>query len=409
MKFESKVVHAGDRKRRAGQPIPSTTPIHLSSTYFYDSASTLDYVLGQPDEGVSYARYASPTTEALEELTTALENGHGSLATASGMSAVQIALQTALMDRPHSIIAAHAIYGATVSLLDQVLGPFDVKVKYTDVCDLDAFEKSVQQNRPGCIFLESISNPLLRVGNLPRIIEIAKGAGVPVVVDNTFATPMMLRPLELGANLVVHSATKYLAGHGDVLGGIVVADEQHDPALRMLARIAGPQLGPFESYLTMRGIKTLALRFERQCENASILAEWLADHPAVERVYYCGDAEHPDADNIRRFFTPGLFGAILSFEIKGAGKDLILQFMDELKLIVPGTSLGDVHSLVLYPLIASHRNVSPKMRERMGIRENLVRIAAGIENVDDIKDDLDRALKSVCGVSVPAGAARQGV
>ncbi len=404
MNFESKVVHAGDRKRRKGAPIPSTIPIHLGTTYFYDSASTLDHVLGQPEEGFSYARYSSPTNEALEELTTALENGHGSLATSSGMSAVQIALQTALIERPHSVVASHAIYGATVGLLDQILEPFDVKVKYTDVCDLDGFAKCIEQNKPGCVFLESISNPLLRVGDLPRIVQISRHAGAAVVVDNTFATPMMIRPMELGANLVVHSATKYLAGHGDVLGGIVIADEQHYDILKKLARIAGPQLGPFESYLTMRGIKTLALRFARQCENAQILAEWLANHPAVDRVHYCADSRHPDIENIRRLFSPGLFGAILSFEIKDAIKETVLQFMDELRMIVPGTSLGDVHTLLLYPLIASHRNISPKMRERMGIRENLVRIAAGIENVEDIKNDLDQALRVVRAGTVEAAA-----
>jgi cystathionine gamma-synthase/methionine-gamma-lyase len=399
MNFQSKVVHAGDRKRKKGAAIPSTTPIHLGTTFFYDSAATLDHVLGRPDEGFSYARYSSPTNEALEELTTALENGSGSLATSSGMSAIQIALQTALTDRPHTVVASHAIYGATVGLLDQILAPFDVHVKYTDICDLDGFAKCIEQNKPGCVFLESISNPLLRVGDMRSIVEISKRAGAAVVVDNTFATPMMMRPLELGANLVVHSATKYLAGHGDVLGGIVVTDAEHNETLKKIARIAGPQLGPFESYLTMRGIKTLAVRFERQSHNAKILAEWLATHPAVDRVYYCADPKHPDAGNIRQLFTPGLFGAILSFEISGANKDIVLEFMDRLTMIVPGTSLGDVHTLLLYPLIASHRNVSPKMRERMGIRENLVRIAAGIENVDDIRQDLDQALRAVHGKS----------
>ena len=409
MNFESKVVHAGDRKRKKGAAIPSTTPIHLGTTFFYDSAATLDRVLGTPEEGFSYARYSSPTNEALEELTTAIEGGYGSLATCSGMAAVQIALQTALMDRSHTIVAAHAIYGATVGLLDQILSPFDVQVKYTDICDLDGFAKCVEQNKPGCVFLESISNPLLRVGNLSRIAEISQRVGAAVVVDNTFATPMMMKPLEFGANLVVHSATKYLAGHGDVLGGIVVSDRQHNETLRKISRIAGPQLGPFESYLTMRGIKTLAVRFERQCQNAKILAEWLASHPAVERVYYCSDAAHPDAENIRRFFTPGTFGAIFSFEIKGANKETVLQFMDALKMVVPGTSLGDVHTLLLYPLIASHRNVSPKMRDRMGIRENLVRVAAGIENVEDIREDIDQALKAISAVAQPETAVTQAV
>ncbi len=395
MKFESQVVHAGDRKRRPGVPIPSTTPIHLGTTFFYDSAATLDRVLGNEEAGFSYSRYASPTNDALEELATALEHGHGALATASGMAAVQIALQAALIDRPHTVIASHSIYGATIGLLDQVLCSFDVKVKYVDICDLAGLEKTIADTRPGCIFMESISNPLLRVADIGNVAQLARATGAALIVDNTFATPMLMRPLELGANMVVHSVTKYLAGHGDVLGGLVVSDAQHHEPVRMLSRIAGPVLGPFESYLTMRGIKTLAVRFERQCENARLLAEWLSHHPAVERVYYCSGPNHPDAATIVKLFHPGLFGAVLSFEIKGASKDCVLAFMDRLKMIVPGTSLGDVHTLLLYPLIASHRNISPKMRERMGIRENLVRVAAGIEDFGDIKRDLDQALSSV--------------
>ena len=394
MNFESEVVHAGDRKRQTGTMVPSTTPIQLGTTYFYDSAATLDRVLGEPEEGFSYARYANPTNQALEELVATLEHGHGALATASGMSAVQIAFQAALLDRPHSVIASSSIYGATIGLLDQVLEPFGVEVKYVDVCNLPELEQAIAERRPGCVFLEGISNPLLRVAKIKEIAEMAHRAGASVIVDNTFATPMLMRPLDLGANIVVHSATKYLAGHGDVLGGVVVSDEPHHTCVRRLSRIIGPLLGPFESYLTMHGIKTLAVRFERQCQNAKALAEWLRTHPCVERVYYCSDPEHPAAAAIQELFAPGLFGAILSFEIKDATKASVLAFMDRLKMIVPGTSLGDVHTLLLYPLIASHRNVSPKMRERTGIRENLVRVAAGIEQIDDIKTDLDNALRS---------------
>lgn len=395
MKFESQVVHAGDRKRRKDAVVPSTTPIQLATTYFYDSATTLDRVLGHEEDGFCYARYASPTNAALEELCAALEHGHGALATASGMSAVQIALQAALVDRPHSIIASNSIYGATIGMLDQLFSTFETSVTYVDICDLDALQNAVAEHEPGCIFIESISNPLLRVGDLQRIAELARNAGAALVVDNTFATPMLIRPLQFGANIVVHSVTKYLAGHGDVLGGVVVSDEAHHETVRMLSRLAGPVLGPFESYLTMRGIKTLALRFERQCNNARAVAKWLSNHPRVERVYYCADPSHPDACNIKRLFAQGLFGAILSFEIRNASRDDILAFMDRLKMIVPGTSLGDVHSLLLYPVMASHRNVSPKMRERVGIRDNLVRLAAGIEAPDDIIGDLDAALSSV--------------
>lgn len=393
MKFESEVVHAGDRKRTPGVAVPSTTPIQLGTTYFYESAATLDRVLGEPEEGFSYARYASPTNQALEELVATLERGHGCLATASGMSAVQIAFQAALLDRSKSVVASSSIYGATVGFLDQVLGPFEVNVKYVDICNLEEVERTITERRPGCVFLEGVSNPLLRVAKIDRIAEMARRVGACVIVDNTFATPMLFRPLELGANIVVHSATKYLAGHGDVLGGLVISDEFHDASVRKLSRIVGPLLGPFESYLTMRGIKTLALRFERQCENAKMLAEWLKTHPCVDRVYYCSDPDHPDAATIKELFAPGLFGAVLSFEIKEADRGAVLAFMDRLKMVVPGTSLGDVHTLLLYPLIASHRNVSPKMRERTGIRDNLVRIAAGIEHIDDVKADLDNALR----------------
>ncbi|HWF47441.1 MAG TPA: PLP-dependent aspartate aminotransferase family protein [Bryobacteraceae bacterium] len=393
MNIESVVVHAGDRKRKGGV-VPSTTPIHLGTTYFYETAATLDRIFGHEEEGFSYARYANPTNDALEELTTAIEHGYGSLACASGMAALQIAFQAALLDRPHTILASHAIYGATVKLLDQVLAPFGIDVHYIDTCDLNAVENAISQYQPGCVFIESVSNPLLRVGRVDKIAEMARAAGAALVVDSTFATPLLMRPMDLGAHIVVHSATKYLAGHGDVLGGIVVSDEEHHEHVRMLSRISGPVLGPFESYLTMRGIKTLAVRFERQCQNAKRIAEWLGSHRCIERVYYCADPQHPDAEAIGKFFTPGLFGAILSFEIRGATKSSVMSFMDRLKMVVPGTSLGDVHSLLLYPVMASHRDVSPKMRERMGIRENLVRVAAGIENAGDIIADLDQALKS---------------
>jgi cystathionine gamma-synthase/methionine-gamma-lyase len=393
MKFESQVIHAGDRKRNRPGAVPSTTPIHLSTTYFYETAETLDRIFGHEEEGFSYARYANPTNEALEELTTVLENGHGSLATASGMMALQIAFQAALIDRPHKILSASSIYGATIKLLDQVLTPFGVDVSYVDICDLDAVERVIAREQPGCVFMESISNPLVRVGEIDKIARLARAAGAALVVDNTFATPMLLRPLDLGAHIVVHSATKYLAGHGDVLAGIIVSDQQHHEQVRALSRIVGGSLGPFESYLTMRGIKTLAVRFERQCQNARKLAECLANHPCVERAYYCSDPRHPNAATIQRLFRPGLFGALFSFEIRGADKAAVMEFMNRLKLVVPGSSLGDVHTLLLYPFMSSHRDVSPKMRERMGIRENLVRLAAGIEAVDDIMADLDTALR----------------
>jgi cystathionine gamma-synthase/methionine-gamma-lyase len=240
--------------------------------------------------------------------------------------------------------------------------------------------------------METISNPLLRVASLDRIAEIARDDGAALVVDNTFASPLLCRPLSLGAHFSVHSVTKYLAGHGDVLGGIVVTDLEHIDSLRALSRTIGPVLGPFESYLTMRGIKTFPLRMERQCANAARVAAWLAAHPRIERVYFTGDAAHPDAAAIRRLFPPGLTGAVVSFEIRGAGREEIFRMMDALQLIVRATSLGDVHTMILYPTMSSHREISPKHRERMGIRDNLLRLSVGIEAAGDIIADLDRAL-----------------
>ncbi len=392
MKFESQVVHAGDRKRVTSDAVPATTPISLGTTFYYETAERLDRIFGQEESGPSYSRYSSPTNDALEELTSVLEQGHGSLACASGMAALQIAFQAALLDRKRTVLASHAIYGATVKMLDQVFAPSGVEVRYLDICDTAAVAAAIEKYKPGVVFLESVSNPLLRVGEIDRIAGLSRDAGACLIVDSTFATPMLMKPLTLGANIVVHSATKYLAGHGDVLGGVVIADQEHFETVRMLSRIVGPVLGPFESYLTMRGIKTLAVRFERQCANACKLASWLSSHPAVERVYYPADPQHPDAETIRRLFARNLFGGIVSFELKGLDRAKVMQFMNRLKMIVPGTSLGDVHSLMLYPVIASHRDVSPKMRERMGISDALLRISCGIESADDIIFDLDQAI-----------------
>jgi cystathionine gamma-synthase/methionine-gamma-lyase len=308
------------------------------------------------------------------------------------MAAIHMAVLAALTDRRKSVVAASATYGATVSLLMKVLDPMGIAIRFADVCDIEAFRKAVAEAKPGCIVMVSISNPLLRVGQIDRIAEIAREAGAAVVVDNTFATPLLCRPLEMGANFSVHSVTKYLAGHGDVLGGIVVTDQQHYEGLRALSRVVGPVLGPFECYLTMRGIKTFPLRMERQCANACRVASWLTSHPRVERVHFTGDPAHPDAATIRRVFPANLYGAMISFEIRDAGREEVFRMMDRLKMIVRATSLGDVHTMMLYPSMSSHRELSPKHRERMGIRDNMVRLSAGIEAAEDIVADLEQAL-----------------
>jgi cystathionine gamma-synthase/methionine-gamma-lyase len=393
----SRAVHAGDRKRPDGDApawIPVTTPIHTAASFFYSDMNDLERVFGNEMPGQSYGRYGNPTSDALEELVTSLEGGAGSLACATGMAAVHMAISTALMDRRKTIVAQSLLYGATLGMLAKVFEPAGVEVVYVDFCDETAAEAAISKHRPGAIVMETICNPLLRVPALDRVGAMARAADAPLIVDNTFATPLIIRPFEHGASFVVHSLTKYLSGHGDIMGGIVLTDEASLGPLRALSRTVGFTLGPFECYLAMRGIKTFPLRMERQCANAKTVAEWLATHSAVARVYFPADPAHPDAGNIRRLFADGLFGGMVSFELKDAGREQVFRMMNALRMVVPATSLGDVHSMMLYPAMASHRDIAPKHRARLGIHDNLVRLSVGIEAVEDIIADLDQALRA---------------
>ncbi len=384
-------MHAGDRKKPPVE-IPVTTPVYSAASFISEKTADLDRIFAHELEGYSYARYGTPTAAALEELVTSLEGGHGSLACSSGMSALEIAVLTALAGRPKSVVSADALYGATINLFLRIFEPLGVRVRYVDFCDLAALERVLAEEKPGCLLMETISNPCLRVGAIDHIATLASSCGAALIVDNTFATPLLVRPLELGAHLVVHSLTKYLAGHGDVLGGIVVSDLAHYETMRTLARTYGPLLGAFECYQAMRGIKTFPLRMERQCANAAGIAAWLRQDPRIERVIYPDDPGHPDSATIARLLPAGLRGAMVSFAVKGADRERIFAFMDRLKLVVRATSLGDVHTMMLYPVISSHREMPPAERERLGITENLVRLSAGIEAVEDVLADLDQAL-----------------
>jgi cystathionine gamma-synthase/methionine-gamma-lyase len=392
MKLNSKAVHTGDRKRSPSGWTPVTTPIHTATGYIYNDMDELDRVFAKETPGPSYSRYGNPTSDALEELVADLESGAGALACSSGMAALHMAINTALIDRRRVVLAAKLLYGATLGMLAKIFEPAGVEIVYADFDDENEVAEAIAEHRPGAIVMETIANPLLRVPALDRIAKMANDAKAPLIVDNTFATPMLIRPLEHGAAMSVHSLTKYLSGHGDVLGGAVIADAEHIDALRNLSRTLGFTLGPFESYLVMRGIKTFPLRMERQCANACRVASWLSTHPSVERVYFPADHKHPDADNIKRLFPAGLWGAMVSFEVRGADRAVIFRMMNALKMVVPATSLGDVHTMMLYPAMASHRELSPKHRERLGIKDNLVRLSVGIEATEDIIADLDQAL-----------------
>ncbi|MGQ9915962.1 MAG: trans-sulfuration enzyme family protein [Bryobacteraceae bacterium] len=392
MKIQTKAVHAGDRKRPQDQ-IPVSTPVHFAASWICANQAEQDRIFAHEQHGYAYSRYANPTNDALEEQVAALENGHGALACSSGMMALQHALLCALVERPKRILCARDIYGATLKLLFDVLGPFGFETRLVDSNDTAAVDAALEEFRPGALLVETISNPLLRVADLEALARLCRARGAALIVDNTFATPLLVRPLELGAHLVVHSSTKYLGGHGDTLGGLIVSDEGHYETVRRFSRIAGPVMGPMEAYLTMRGIKTFPLRMERQCRNAAALAAWLRPHARVERVFYLDDPAHPDAAVIRRLLPDGLMGGMVSFEIRGAGREQVFAFLDRLKLCVRATSLGDVHTMVLYPWISSHRDVPPGQKAAMGLKENLVRFSLGIEAVEDIIADIAQALE----------------
>lgn len=391
MKPQTLAVHAGDRKK-PGEYIPVTTPIYSASSFFYDRIEDLDDVFGGDKQGHSYARFGNPTISAVEEQIGALEGAPVSIATSSGMAAIHLALLTALTDRRRSIVAADVLYGATIQVLMDVLAPTGVDVSFCDVCDLERLEAVVETARPGAVYIETISNPLMRVPALDKVAEIAHRHGARLIVDSTFTTPLLMRPMTLGADLVVHSATKYLAGHGDTLGGFLLTGEEHREVAQTLHHTLGYNQGAFGAYFTMRGVKTLPLRVRRQCENAVKVVEWLDGHSQVENLNFPGLQAHPDHETATRLLPDGLFGAMLSFDVKG-GKGAAFELVDRLKMIVPATSLGDVHSMVLHPATTSHRQMAPKRRERLGIGDGMLRLSIGIEAIDDIIGDLEKALR----------------
>ena len=319
--FATRAVHAGERVRRDAF-VPMSTPIYSSATFLYDT---------------------------LEEAVAALEGGDTAVSFSSGMAAILLGLLAAGVEQGSTVAASQDLYGVTMKLLTDVAARWGVQVEFVDVFDLAGLEQRWAEQPPRALLLESLSNPLLRVPDLPALIAAARPRRTRVIVDNTFATPMLLQPLRLGADFVVHSATKYLGGHGDLIGGVLVAREEFTEELHHLARLIGAVLGPFEAWLTLRGLKTLPLRLARQCESARALAEWLSRHPRVERVYYPALASHPDHERSQRLFTYGWVGGVVSFAIRGARQAEVFRFVNSLELFLKATTMGDLQSLVLYP------------------------------------------------------------
>jgi cystathionine gamma-synthase/methionine-gamma-lyase len=369
-------------------------PIVPASSYWYDSADELDRVLGDEQPGFSYARYASPTVVAFEEAVAALEGAPEAVAFGSGMAAIHAVARACAPTPDTTVFVSHDCYGGTYTLLADNLTREGVRVRFVDVFDLQALGRRLAEEKPAALLLEVVSNPLERVADLQAILDLARQHGVAVLVDATFTTPYLLRPLELGAACTLHSATKYLGGHGDVTGGVVAcATREQAAGLRAWRKYTGAVLGASDAYLALRGVRTLPLRMARQCSNAQAMAEALARHPAVERVYYPGLPDSPDHATATRLFPSGLAGAVLAFAIRGADKPRVMRFMERLRLIRAAPTLGDCFSLVLYPLIASHRGLTPDQRRERGIHDNIVRLSAGIEDPADLLEDLDQALR----------------
>lgn len=385
-RLATQVVHAGERARPDGF-IPMATPIYSTATFIYDHLAEIDAISSGERRGFTYSRHGNPTNAALEETVGLLEGGGFAVSLASGMSAILLALLAAGAEQGTRIAASQDLYGVTAKFLLDVASRWGVEVSFVDVF-AEGERDALWALRPNVLLLESLTNPLLRIPDLPALVEQARSHGTRVVVDNTFATPLLLRPLEHGADFVVHSATKYFGGHGDLTGGVLVAQEKHADEVRHFSRLVGATLGPFEAWLTLRGLKTLPLRFARQCENAQALAEWLASHSRVEEVFYPGLQSHRDHHLVERLFGGAGAGGVLSIRIRDAGRDEVFRFVDSLELFLKATSLGDVQSLVLYPTISSHRDLSPKQRQRLGITDNLIRLSAGVEDIRDLKADL---------------------
>ena len=385
--FATRAVHAGER---AGSPdfTPTTTPIYPSSSFFYDDTETLDAVFGNERPGYVYTRYGNPTIRALETAVATLEETEDAVAYASGMAAIHAAILVEVGAGDH-VVASRDVYGATYAILTKLFANLGIATTLVDTCDLDAVRAVVGRVRPALIACETISNPLLRVPDIAELASIAHAAGARLMVDNTFASPYLVRPARHRADIVVHSGTKYLGGHGDVTAGIVATTAGRAHEMREQAKLVGPTLGPFEAWLTLRGIKTLPLRVQRQSDSALAVAGWLDRHPDVTRVNYPGLA---DLGPAKAVFERGLHGGMISFEIRDAGREDVFAFMAALNLCMPATTLGDVYSLVLYPAMSSHRALTPEQRAEVGISDGLVRLSVGIEDVDDITQDLDNAL-----------------
>jgi cystathionine gamma-lyase/cystathionine beta-lyase/cystathionine gamma-lyase/homocysteine desulfhydrase len=378
-RFSTVCIHAGQ------EPDPSTgaitTPIYQTSTYVQDA-------LGQ-HKGYEYARTQNPTRSALEGNIAAIENGKAAFAFASGMAATA-AVMTLLKAGDHVVVTDNT-YGGTYRLFERVLRKYELDFSYVDTSSLQAIEEAIQPETR-MLFLETPTNPVLRLTDLKAACDLARARDLVSVVDNTFASPAVQRPIDFGADIVVHSTTKFLNGHSDSVGGIVVAvRDVHVEWLRFVQNAQGAILGPMDAWLVLRGTKTLPLRMERHNANTQVLAEYLAAHPKVSRVHYPGLRTHPQHELACRQMRG--FGGLISFEL--GSLDRARTLLNNVRLMSLAESLGGVETLISHPATMTHASVPEDRRRAIGISDDMVRVSVGIEDVDDLREDLDQALARV--------------
>lgn len=375
--FTTRAIHAGQ------EPDPTTgatiVPIYATSTYTQTAPGV--------HKGYEYSRSGNPTRTALETALASLEEGEMALAFASGLAATT-AVFASLLRPGDEVVAAEDLYGGTFRLLEKIFQPWGIVARYTKDLSPAGFAAQLT-TRTRLLWIETPTNPLLNILDIAAIAEVAHRHNVPLAVDNTFASPYLQQPLRLGADLVVHSTTKYLGGHSDVIGGCVVGNRRLLEPIKFYQNAAGAIPGPFDAYLVLRGLKTLSVRMDRHCANAQELAEWLARHPSVETVYYPGLPDHPGHEIAQRQMRH--YGGMLSLRLRG-GAEKAKHFLTRLQLISLAESLGGVESLACHPATMTHASIPRDLREARGIDDALVRLSIGIEDVKDLRNDLEHAL-----------------
>lgn len=373
--------------------MPIVTPVDFSTTYEFDDAA--QFARASQDKvgsGYVYTRWANPTIDAFAEAVADLEGSEQAEGFATGMAAISCTF-LALCSSGDKIVAARQLYGGTHALLDQMLPRYGINAETFDVHDFDGIVRALRGAK--VLYCETIGNPRVVAADIPRLAELAKAAGVPLVVDNTFASPLLCRPIELGATASIHSATKFLGGHHDLMGGVLCSNESFLGPVRDVAQELGPTMSPFNAWLALRGIQTLALRIERTSANALAVARALAQHPEVESVSYPA-LEGDESKDIADRMLGGLGGGTLGFDVVG-GRERTSRFQEALRLVAPAASLGGTHSLIVHAASVTHTQLSAEQLEAVGISEGFCRLSVGIENAGDIIEDLEQALKATAG------------